>query len=171
MSKMSHSNHHYTRLDEHHSSFTFYKFDEGKNVVFIVFVFNHQVNARHFRTKRRTTQLRLRGDVAPAAGGRDSHGRCHDSARVPEGRRPGRVLRDVQIHHLQGGVARDCGVNGERESARSATGVSQWRAEGQHHWQTLRVRGEMIGPGTYENVGDSQPVLIVIHPMISPPHP
>jgi hypothetical protein len=28
--------------------------------------------------------------------------------------------------------------------------------------------GEIMGPGNYENVGKSQPVLIVINPMISP---
>jgi hypothetical protein len=32
----------------------------------------------------------------------------------------------------------------------------------------LRVRGEIMGAGNCENVGESQSVLIVIDPMISP---
>jgi hypothetical protein len=32
----------------------------------------------------------------------------------------------------------------------------------------LRVRGEIMGPGNYENVGKSQPDLIRINPIISP---
>jgi hypothetical protein len=31
------------------------------------------------------------------------------------------------------------------------------------------VRGEMMGPGKYESVGKSQPVLVMINPILSPP--
>jgi hypothetical protein len=36
------------------------------------------------------------------------------------------------------------------------------------HGQRTRVRGERVGPAKYENVGKSQPVLIMIRPVISP---
>jgi hypothetical protein len=32
----------------------------------------------------------------------------------------------------------------------------------------VACRGEIIGPGNYENLGKSQSVAIMIHPMISP---
>jgi hypothetical protein len=41
-----------------------------------------------------------------------------------------------------------------------------WRPNLSH--DLLRVRGEMMGPGKYESVGKSQPVLVMINPMISP---
>eukprot|EP01049_Picozoa_sp_SAG25_P004471 SAG25_NODE_283_length_10420_cov_9.898382_2_plen_95_part_00 len=33
----------------------------------------------------------------------------------------------------------------------------------------LRVRGEMMGSGKYEIVGKSQPILMMINPILSPP--
>jgi hypothetical protein len=62
-------------------------------------------------------------------------------------------------------VQREAGVGDEQRVARVAEHLGRPSVA---RASQLRVRVELMGPGKYEHVGESQSVLMMINPMISP---